>query len=242
MAFVSPRMSLKVWNDPQDAYDHEQLGDNFLKLDQHDHSQGRGTQIGSGGIAEGAITSTHIFPGALGTVTLDDESVTQAKLAQGARVPIGAVIDWFRPANTVPVPTGFVICTGQTLAAEDHDFPVGGAVTIPDLRNAFVLGADSTKAQNAAAAGNDAATGGPGVGGTGGSNTHTLTVAQLANHNHTFRSAPIGGGVPVGVEGVEHLRAGGQNPVPGELEHAGENEPHNNMPRYVGLLKIMKVQ
>jgi hypothetical protein len=63
MAFVSPRMSLKVWNAPSDPYDHEQLADNFLKLDMHDHSPGRGTIISSTGIANGAITSAHLAPG-----------------------------------------------------------------------------------------------------------------------------------------------------------------------------------
>lgn len=53
---MTPRMSLKVWNAGSDPYDHEQLADNFLKLDIHDHSQGRGTQIPSAGIVDGAIT------------------------------------------------------------------------------------------------------------------------------------------------------------------------------------------
>lgn len=56
-------MSLKVWNSPSDPYDHEQLADNFLKLDIHDHSQGRGAQIGAAGIQNGAITNLHIAQG-----------------------------------------------------------------------------------------------------------------------------------------------------------------------------------
>lgn len=58
-------MSLKVWNSAADAYSHEQLADNFLKLDQHDHSQGRGSLIGGNGIRDGAISARHIFPGTL---------------------------------------------------------------------------------------------------------------------------------------------------------------------------------
>lgn len=73
-------MSLKVWNSPSDPYDHEQLADNFLKLDVHDHSQGRGAQIGAAGIQNGAITAIHIAPGAITSGLLGAGSVTAAKL------------------------------------------------------------------------------------------------------------------------------------------------------------------
>lgn len=73
MAFVTPRMSLKVWNSTADAYSHEQLQDNFLKLDQHDHSQGRGTPIGGAGIKDGSIEARHIYPGTLGPVLITSE-------------------------------------------------------------------------------------------------------------------------------------------------------------------------
>jgi hypothetical protein len=102
MAFVSPRMSLKVWNSASDPYDHEQLADNFLKLDMHDHSPGRGQLIGSDGIRDGAILLNHLAPGALSagiganaissvmlqsnavtTAKIQDAAVTSAKLATG---------------------------------------------------------------------------------------------------------------------------------------------------------------
>lgn len=84
MAFVSPRMSLKVWNAASDPYDHEQLADNFIKLDQHDHSQGRGTPIGGDGIQDGAITSVHIYPGSIGIDAIAEGSIDGDKLADGA--------------------------------------------------------------------------------------------------------------------------------------------------------------
>lgn len=95
MAFVSPRMSLKVWNAASDPYDHEQLADNHLKLDQHDHSEGRGVPIGGAGIQEGAITSTHIYPGSLGVDSLADNSITLGKLDPAlvsALIAMGAVV------------------------------------------------------------------------------------------------------------------------------------------------------
>jgi hypothetical protein len=38
-------------------------------------------------------------------------------------LPIGAVIDWWRPDGTVPIPAGFEICDGHTVSAGSHDFP-----------------------------------------------------------------------------------------------------------------------
>lgn len=77
MAFLSPRMSLKVWNSAQDPYSHEQLADNFLRLDQHDHAQGRGTQIGGDGIKDGSIEARHIFPGTLSPALVSTELDTR---------------------------------------------------------------------------------------------------------------------------------------------------------------------
>lgn len=56
MAFTSPKMGLNIWNLLSDPYDHAQLADNFSKLDLHDHTPGRGIQIPTEGIADGAIT------------------------------------------------------------------------------------------------------------------------------------------------------------------------------------------
>ena len=50
-------MSLRVWNLLLDPYDHEQLADNWAKVDAHDHSPGRGVLIPTEGIAKEAITN-----------------------------------------------------------------------------------------------------------------------------------------------------------------------------------------
>jgi len=76
-------MSLKVWNSPSDPYDHEQLADNFLKLDIHDHSAGRGAQVGAAGIQNGAITGTHIAPATIGASHFSTGAITSAVLGTG---------------------------------------------------------------------------------------------------------------------------------------------------------------
>lgn len=57
MAFTSPKMGLRIWNLLTDLYDHAQLADNWAKVDYHDHSPGKGVQIPTEGLADGAVTS-----------------------------------------------------------------------------------------------------------------------------------------------------------------------------------------
>lgn len=49
-------MGLKIWNLTTDSYNHDELAENLGKLDEHDHSGGKGVQIPTGGIADGSIT------------------------------------------------------------------------------------------------------------------------------------------------------------------------------------------
>jgi len=71
-------MSLRIWNLLLDPYDHEQLADNWAKVDAHDHSPGRGVLIPTEGIAFEAINfplvASTVFPTATafgGEVTIN---------------------------------------------------------------------------------------------------------------------------------------------------------------------------
>lgn len=121
--------------------------------------------------------------------------------------PIGTVISWWRPSSAFAIPSGWEICDGRTLAAAAHDFGGGVAITLPDLRNQFVLGAaidaadvargvvaqgNITKNDGTAAStdGTGAVQGGsgnaPGIRGVGGAQSHALTAAQSGvNSNGT---------------------------------------------------------
>jgi hypothetical protein len=63
---TSAKMGLRVWNLLLDPYDHEQLADNWAKVDAHDHSPGRGVLIPTEAIAFEAISfpliASSIFP------------------------------------------------------------------------------------------------------------------------------------------------------------------------------------
>ncbi len=63
---TSAKMGLRIWNLLLDPYDHEQLADNWAKVDAHDHSPGRGVLIPTEGIALEAISfpliASSVFP------------------------------------------------------------------------------------------------------------------------------------------------------------------------------------
>lgn len=127
-----------------------------------------------------------------GSMMAQDASLTLAALAADVTRQmhqIGEVIDWWRPDVSVPIPSGFEICIGQQIPAGQHDFPGLGAsaINLPDLRNRFILGADSTKALAAGAGQGNASADAPGIAGTGGSN-----AAKDFSHGH-------------GVPGVSHV-------------------------------------
>jgi hypothetical protein len=176
-------MGLTLWDTADDPYSYSQLLANWNKLDLHDHTSGKGKQIPAGGIANGSIgssqlannsvTSAHIVDG---TIDLADLS---AALLAALRPPVGSIMPWWRPNGSTPVPTGWAVPTGQTLTAGNHDFVGGGSIILPDLRNAFLLGADTS--------GTGTGTGTPpAIGAAGGSHVANLAHAHaVASHTHT---------------------------------------------------------
>jgi hypothetical protein len=268
MAFVSPRMSLKIWNDGSDPYDSAQLADNYLKLDQHDHSDGRGVQIGPEGIQDGAILARHVYPGTLTSDVLD----------LSARIPLGTVLDWYCQDPTqwsTLLGASWTVCDGRTLTSAQHDIPgIVGSFTTPDLRNKFVLGANYSATVGSAGTPSVA----PGMLGSSGSHTANLNHQHTVNgHSHTFMS-PIGNnlGNPAAIH-PEAAGTGGYNwngsdqgvvggvssvifgsagtwaingvetwRVTTDSTSTGTNTQLSSTtdirPAYVGLLKIMKVK
>lgn len=187
-------MSLVIWDEADDPYDHTELAANWDALDEHDHSAGRGVQIPTGGIKDGAITTPKLANNSVTSDKIVDGTIQGTDIADGAITsdkidvsvfssitPLGVTVPWFRPSTSVGVPVGWRISDGSTITAADHDWDAGN-VTLPDLRGRFVLGA---------------ATSGTGVNpneppaekATGGSNSrsyaHTHTVQP---HGHTVNA------------------------------------------------------
>jgi hypothetical protein len=186
---------------------------------------------------------------------------------------LGQVIDWWRPASTVVIPSGWEICDGRVITGANHDFVgtgvTGQSITLPDLRNAFVIGALPSnapegavvKAHGAAAGGTDVVGDAPGIAGAGGSNRHLLASAESGQkavstgyenqgHSHTvdtqnvgaIEAAAAGGGTAIFSSWATYTTSfPNQNHYHG-ITGSSAASYHNNMPKFVGLLKLMKVR
>lgn len=108
------------------------------------------------------------------------------------------------------IPTGWHLCNG-----EDGTF---------DLRNMFALGAGGTY----------------NLGDEGGEETHKLTVAELASHNHKYKKTYSGANRFTsqmnGVAVLDNMEANSDTTT-----NAGSSQPHNNMPPYKALYYIQKI-
>lgn len=85
MADTTPKMALRRWDQLSDLFSHDQLSDNWAKIDFHDHTPGRGVQIPTEGIFDGAITVTKLATG------LDPSSAyTSFKVIRNSLADFGA--------------------------------------------------------------------------------------------------------------------------------------------------------
>ncbi len=131
--------------------------------------------------------------------------------------PKGIIVIWNGLSTSVP--EGWALCDGTQ--------------GTPDLRGKFVLGVNPNSENTTYRT----------IGGAGGSETNTLTVAQLPAHTHMYRTNM-------------YLGAGGGSPAPGPTQNqdrnwnrdwyggtdpTGEGKPVNNMPPYLVLAYIMKL-
>jgi hypothetical protein len=122
---TSAKMGLRIWNLLLDPYDHEQLADNWAKVDAHDHSPGRGVLIPTEGIANEAIAfpliAASVFPevsaegGALELVAAEEKALaggpTLTVPATGT-YEIGLTLTGQSKVATIAGMTGYVRVNG----------------------------------------------------------------------------------------------------------------------------------
>jgi len=134
---------------------------------------------------------TITFPDASGTVALSDDI--------SSAVPAGTVFPTARAHTNLP--SGFLLCAGQAVSRSTYAtlFAAIGTIygtgdgsstfNLPDLRGRVVAGKDDMNAESVTSAdrltNQTGGLNGDTLGATGGSETHTLTTAQLAAHTHS---------------------------------------------------------
>lgn len=90
---ISPSLGLRIWSSVTDPYDSAQLAENWARVDEHDHTPGKGNPITTPAIADGAITAAKIAPGTIppppsvaniNSSQILDGAITGSKIAAGA--------------------------------------------------------------------------------------------------------------------------------------------------------------
>jgi hypothetical protein len=80
MAATTANMGLKQWDVSTDLFSYTELKDNFGKIDVHDHTTGKGVQVPTGGIANGAVTLAKLATASVDSTKIVDASVDDADL------------------------------------------------------------------------------------------------------------------------------------------------------------------
>lgn len=200
---TTSNLGLTVWNLTSDSFNYSQLQTNWNLIDAHDHSQGKGLQVGTAGIVPGSITQTLMAANSVGAPQINNNSVGTSALQNGAvgtaqiataavttnnifpgsikditldatLIPLGTITQWWRPTGSTLTPGGFwEIMDGRPWSQIVN----GWALTtgnIPDTRGYFTQGADLLGVQASS------------IGTVAGQNTIDFTHTHIdAGHSHT---------------------------------------------------------
>lgn len=148
----------RVWDRSQDSFNGEDLVYNFDNLDEllggpdgvsgasgNEFAGVASSWLGYGDVIPPLSTETQ-YPGTTNSgYEVQSGRRTLYGIVSGLNyndVPLGTVISWWRPTSGIAIPDGWVPCDGRELNADQHSYPFAGTITVPDLRNKFVIGAD----------------------------------------------------------------------------------------------------
>lgn len=206
----TPNLGLTLWDKGSDTYNHSELANNFVKIDRHDHSPGRGNPISTNGlkdniittpkIVDGAVTPSKIPDNSIGIEKLTDDSVSSAEIVNGSVgtneiadgsvtgrklaldvLPLGIIVPWYRADANAPIPQGWVLPEGQDWSTVPNDLGLSSG-KLPDLRNKFILGGATVGTGSGPYSP-------PSPGSTGGSNLINLNHKhRVPEHQHNIPS------------------------------------------------------
>ena len=172
-----------------------------------------------------------------------DQPVPEALLpASALAVRAGAVLAWAGNA----APDGWALCDGAAISRTDFEdlfsvigetFGAGDGSTtfnLPDLRGRFPLGLDN---MGGSSADRVTATEADALAGSGGTETHTLTIDEMPAHKHNFRR--VGDSNPGQRGGVSQVQRGWLTNG-SMIEETGGGQAHDNMSPWLALNYIIK--
>ena len=146
------------------------------------------------------ITSTQLATDSVITAKIQDGAVTSAKLdaaAVSVLMPTGSIMSFAGSS----APTGYLLCDGAAISRSTYSTLFGVLATtygsgdgsstfnIPDLRGRVIAGQDDMGGVSAnRLTGLTGGVDGDVLGGSGGAETHTLSIAQMPAHTHSLQN------------------------------------------------------
>jgi microcystin-dependent protein len=230
-------------------------------------------------IADDAVTAAKIADDAVGADAVADNSIGAAAINISGNGTSGQAVvsdgdgSFSYTSNIVPsgalmpfagasAPTGFLLCDGSAISRSTYSTLFSAISTtygagdgsstfnLPDLRGRVIAGQDDMGGSSAdRLTDQTGGLNGDTLGATGGSETHTLTTAQLASHTHSFSDTDSitamtflndGLGVNRGGSGQSSSSNSISVSISGTTGSAGSGSAHNNVQPTIILNYIIK--
>jgi hypothetical protein len=147
MAQTTTNLKLTVWNNLSDPYDSSQLAQNFIFIDQHDHTgNGKGLPIGTTAISNLAVTNDKIANGTITTAKLNSiassssTSSTDVVVASDTRLSDSRPPDYIDFAWTTSgdSPTYTLSTTKSSIVRQSGSFIGTATITLPSAASSNI--------------------------------------------------------------------------------------------------------